>query len=553
MPLPKTSPWFQRVRTLTLQMVGFPSITGTAGERDFAPFLRGLLGQHPYFQAHPDHLWLERTKHDPLERYVLYALVTGKGSQTVILTGHYDVVSVNNYGPLSKLAFDPEKLLLKLIDELRENGRGEADALALADLESGDFLPGRAALDMKSGLAAGLAVLERFAEDQNRTGNLLFIAVPDEEEASHGMRTAAADLPEIAARRGLELRAAINLDASVDSGGGAAGQAVFTGSVGKLLPSVFFLGRPTHAGAPFGGVNANLLAAELTRLIEVNPDLGDSDDNPAPPPISLYQSDLRTHYDVTTPASAWCAFNLLTHRRNPGEVLQSMMEAVGTAMGNALELLRVRAERYAERAGNPARIPDYQPKVLSFAQLKALAFEKPGVQARYEALSEEIAGDSTLDLVTLSRKLTEFLAHESGLEGPAAAVGFASLYYPKAELDDNDEAKKVLSAVQEAMSEVGRESGCAITLRPFFPGISDMSFLAGRDSPESWRTLTDNTPFWGGRLEFDYNLTPRLNLPTLNIGPWGRDYHQRTERLFMPYSFSVLPELLWRVVGKVMS
>jgi arginine utilization protein RocB len=35
----------------------------------------------------------------------------------------------------------------------------------------------------------------------------------------------------------------------------------------------------------------------------------------------------------------------------------------------------------------------------------------------------------------------------------------------------------------------------------------------------------------------------------VNIGPWGRDYHRRTERVYMPYSFEVLPELIWRVVN----
>ena len=34
--------------------------------------------------------------------------------------------------------------------------------LALADLKSGDFLPGRGLLDMKSGLAAGLAAMEAY-------------------------------------------------------------------------------------------------------------------------------------------------------------------------------------------------------------------------------------------------------------------------------------------------------------------------------------------------------------------------------------------------------
>jgi arginine utilization protein RocB len=44
-----------------------------------------------------------------------------------------------------------------------------------------------------------------------------------------------------------------------------------------------------------------------------------------------------------------------------------------------------------------------------------------------------------------------------------------------------------------------------------------------------------------------------LRIPAVNIGPWGRDYHQRTERLHAPYAFEVLPELLWRVAQDVLA
>jgi len=107
---------------------------------------------------------------------------------------------------------------------------------AAIELRSGAFLPGRGVLDMKSGLAVGIALLERFAQDPERQGNLLFVATPDEEGGSHGMRSAAAQLPEIAAEWGLDLAAALNLDITVDQADGREGRVIYTGSVGKLLP-----------------------------------------------------------------------------------------------------------------------------------------------------------------------------------------------------------------------------------------------------------------------------------------------------------------------------
>jgi arginine utilization protein RocB len=165
---------------------------------------------------------------------VVTALVKGKGSQTLILTGHYDVVGVGNYGSLAEWANEPDALLPRLIARLREEdsqgtGLSPADRLALEDLQNGHFLPGRGLLDMKSGLAAGLAVLERFSQiaDAERKGNLLFIAVPDEEIASNGIRTAGEMLPALATTWGLLYEGAINLDASDDSGDGSQGQVVY--------------------------------------------------------------------------------------------------------------------------------------------------------------------------------------------------------------------------------------------------------------------------------------------------------------------------------------
>ena len=67
-------------------------------------------------------------------------------------------------------------------------GRGSAGA---GRFHERSFLPGRGLLDMKSGIAAGIAVVEAFAADPARRGNLLFAATPDEEDRSVGMRAAA--------------------------------------------------------------------------------------------------------------------------------------------------------------------------------------------------------------------------------------------------------------------------------------------------------------------------------------------------------------------------
>lgn len=549
--------WSADVRALTLDLVRVPSITDTPDETAFARHLYALLAALPYFQAHPEQLRLERTDDDLHERYNLFALVRGSGAQTVVLSGHYDVVAVENYGQLAPWAFDPEALLPRLIAELRASGRNPADRLALADLLSGDYLPGRGTLDMKSGLAAGIAVLRRFAAEPGRDGNLLLVATPDEENASHGMRAAALTLPRLAHAWELELTAAINLDAALDRGDGREGQAVFLGSVGKLLPSVYVVGRNTHAGAPFDGINAALLAAEITRRIDCNASLADqSGDTVAPPPVCLKQIDRKTQYDVTTPSAVWSYYNVLSQRRSAVDVLQLIVGEVRAALDSALDYLDAQAQQHLARGGAASGHARFEPLVLTLAELHARVIEQGGPAAR-RALDDRahaLAADPALDTPALSCALTETLWSWSGLSGPAAVVGFASQYYPPTHIDhDRPRQARLRSAALSQTAALAAERDVPIRIESLYAGISDMSFLGSAASPAEVATVAANSPAWSTRLRFDYGLVRALDLPTINVGPAGRDYHQRTERVRMSYSFDIVPELIWRITRQVLA
>lgn len=546
--------WHTIVRDLTLRLVRRASVTNTPGETAFGSFLGELLRAAPYFREHPADVRVERTADDLHERSNVFALARGTGRETVLLAGHYDVVGVENYGALAPWAFDPEALRPRLIAALRAEGPSPADARALADLESGAFLPGRGALDMKCGLALGIALLWRWVEGAARRGNLLLIATPDEEENSHGMRAAVERLPALLAEWGLEAVAAINLDVTDDGGDDGAGQAIFLGSVGKLLPSVYIAGRDTHAGAPFAGVNPNFLAAAITQRVECGTALMDvAGGAAAPPPVCLQQIDLKERYSAATPAAAWCCYNLLAHARPPAAALELFMGVVREALTDALRQLDERARAYAALAGGPSGFPTYEPLVLSFADFKARALAQGGAPARaaLDELTTSLAADPAVDLPRFSRRVIEALWPWSGLAGPAAVVCFASLYYPPARLDaSNPRHARLHAAAARAAGDLSRELPRPIRPRPFFPGISDMSFLGGAEAPEQIAAVAANTPAAGARIRFDYAAIP--GLPVINVGPWGRDYHQRTERVNTHYAFAVAPELVWRIVEEVL-
>ncbi|MDO4246511.1 MAG: M20/M25/M40 family metallo-hydrolase [Deinococcus sp.] len=523
-------------RDLTVQLVKAASVTNSSGEVAFPDTLLRVLGGLPYFQANPQDLWAEPIENDPLKRRNVYALVRGGGSAGVVLTGHYDVVSVANYGPHQDVAFDPDALLPRLIDDLRVNARSEAEHRALADLESGDFLPGRGVLDMKSGLAAGMTVLADFAAQPERQGNLLFVAVADEEVSSHGARWAAPTLLSLAGREGLNWELVINLDATGDNGDGSAGQAVYIGTAGKLLVSAFVVGVDTHAGYSLDGINVNFLASELTRAFEWNPALTDhSGDEAGTPPTLLKQQDLKTYYDVTTPARAWLCVNVLLQGLSAGEVLERFRQVAQATLQDALATLRGRAEAL----GQPhSAAHGATPLVLTYAELLEQARRNtPGLDAALAAYDATL--DAQMDYPTRSAHLTSWLWDAAGLLGPAAVLGFASLHYPHTTLDTRKPAEaQALTRVRDTLAREGARLGVSVTERAIFSGISDMSWFGYAD-PAGIELVNANTPVQAAHIH-----APPAGLPCINLGPWGRDYHQWLERAYAPYCFETLPKLL---------
>ncbi|MFB9990981.1 hypothetical protein ACFFLM_03155 [Deinococcus oregonensis] len=75
-----------------------------------------------------------------------------------------------------------------------------------------------------------------------------------------------------------------------------------------------------------------------------------------------------------------------------------------------------------------------------------------------------------------------------------------------------------------------------------------MSFLGQAGNLPGQECLRRHTPH---SAHIDPVPGDALEFPMVNIGPWGRDHHQRLERIHAPYSFQTVPEMLWRVVQNI--
>lgn len=475
-----------RARELALMMTRWPSVTGSTADASFP--------QHLAKHLETENVWIEPLPNDVSGRSNVFTLKRGRSNRTIVLTGHFDVVSVEDFGTLQELAFDPEELLPAIIRRLNDT---KENALALSDFESGNYLPGRGLLDMKAGLAAGLAAMEHYDGDLT----LLFIAVTDEEEKSAGARAAIPALHKLAEDEDLNIELVINLDSIADNGDGSTGRVVTYGSIGKQLLTAFVVGQQAHAGYPQNGVNAAYMLSELVREIELSPELSEHTGHEvAAPPATLYAKDLKQGYNVTTPHMAYGYWNTMQHRRSGAEVLDIAMQLATRAVK--------RAEDKTGRAIALKRVADFEP-------------------------SRNLKLDASASLP--DQTLAALLEMAKQVDGPTVIMGFGSIPYPAVLLRDLKLRNTISNAVRaHGLGEVN-----------YFAGISDVSFFG--EAAGDLSVVAANTPIWG----HGFDMPEPGGFPTINIGPWGRDYHTWLERVHAPYAFEVLPRVLLSVIEAV--
>ena len=142
---------------------------------------------------------------------------------------------MEDYGVLAEYAFDPDELARKLAavelpDEVRR------------DLESGEYLFGRGACDMKSGDAVFMVLMRHIAEHVKEfSGNILLSINPVEENLHTGIIEGVEILEQIRKQYGLTYVLAINNDYTCPMYPGDPHHYIYSGVVGKLLP-VFISG-----------------------------------------------------------------------------------------------------------------------------------------------------------------------------------------------------------------------------------------------------------------------------------------------------------------------
>lgn len=536
--------YYQEVEELTVNLVQIPSINNTEGERVLAEYIANLIRGWDYFHRHPDQIWEVPIENDPLGRINVFALVKGEkepSRRTVVIHGHVDTVGVEDFGSFVDCAFDPLKLAKQLErEELTQEVRN--------DLKSGEWMFGRGALDMKSGLAVHLAVLRKMSESaESFSGNVLFMANPVEENQHTGVIHALSFLQELKEEEGLEYTIALNTDCFTPAFPGDTNKYIYMGSVGKLLPCFYIVGKETHVGQCFAGLDPNLIAAELVKRIDLNATLCDEYDGAYTlPPATLKMSDLKPTYNVQTPLAAFLYFNYFSHQRSVREVIDQLKAIAVEAFQSAIDHTNTQNQLYCRQTGNTFAPSPYHPKVVSYEEFYREVSSTLGedLRGKLAELTKKLQAERT-DPRLICLAVVEEVRRLWSNKDPIVVVYFSPPYCPHNTVGTQTaRGRAVRETVQQLAQEAGRRYGESFKIEHFFPALSDSSFLALDDDEASIDALVGNFPEWHTIYPVPVGLIRKTNIPALTFGVCGKDAHCWTERLYKPYSFGILPEFI---------
>ena len=530
----------QAWRDLLIKLVRFPSITGTQAERDFPHFAASLLASLPYFHHHPEHLQLFKIRDD---REFLLAMVAHPSQttrDTVILLSHFDVVDIRDYGSLTHQAFEPD-----LLTEYLTAHPEDLPLEVRADLKTGDWMFGRGIMDMKAGLAIEMALMAEAAADE-LPANLLLLSVPDEEVNSVGMQDALATLLSWQKVHHLRYVLLLNAEPIFPKFIGDPTQYISTGSIGKVLPGFFCYGKETHVGESLSGLNANYMAAQLTRILEWNPlfspKLGNQE--PSSPPTNLYQRSLKESYSVQTPYRAVTLTNLLIADQSLTEVVDQLLSVAQIAADEIVKDYFQKTIAFFDQA-TPPHI-----RVTTYQQLRQRAMDHYGEEF-IRSIEAETISRTPGDERDRSIAVVDQIARLQSSEAPMIVLFFAPPFYPAVNSSDHPRVSSVLQALQSyALSN----HHIKLEEQRYFGGLSDLSFGgSGRLSPDAISILVDNLPLWQRGYELPIDAMQQFEVPVLNVGPWGRDAHKWTERLHMDYAYHVALDLVREAVRQALT
>ena len=519
------------------------SISYSEKENEASEFIYDYLSKIEYFKKNKEYLIRYKIEDDVYNREIICAIVRGNNNNTLLLSGHFDVVGIEEFGDFKENAFDINKIEnnLKTLD-LSENNK--------KDLYSGEWIYGRGSCDMKGGLSVSMAILEEYSKQENKDGCLIFIAVPEEETYSIGMRNASKLLSTLKNKYNLNYKLMIIPEPNDRENNK---HTLHIGTVGKCMPTIMVQGVKAHIMSYFNGLNPLSILSCIFEKTEGSIKLVDSYKNEkTPPPLWSYFKDLKYEYDVSIPFRAAGYFTVLHFTKTPEEIINEVKKISIEAFNNFLEKFKNNYKEY----NNKELKEDYKPEVYTLIELIEKLKKRKDFDDFYKNLKKEISIKIRKEKENYPNTTIfamEKILNYANFQYPFVVISFSPPYYPAVHSDfiygKENYGSKYFKIIEKKYKEL---YNIDIICNNYMTGISDASYSAV-NTKYDYKIFSDNMIVWGSEYNIDFKSIEDINIPTLIFGPWGKDLHRVTERVNKKSLLEEFPNIILSLMKEIFS
>lgn len=533
---------YYEIERLTKKLVSIKSVNKAQdAETNIANYIYGYLFGIDYFKDHSQQVIKVKTNDDVLTRHSIVAYIKGNTNKTIILTSHTDTVDTKDYGSIEDYAYMPDELPNKLKQLFNLSSE------VSHDIDSDEYLFGRGALDMKSGLASHLYIMKYFANHPDElNGNLVFVSECDEEDGSLGIISCLDVLNELKNKENFEYVACLNTDFHTPINGDDT-PIVHLGTIGKLLPCFAVFGKVAHVGKAFDSFDPNLLLSEITKRMTLNMDLVDkAGKHTTIPPISLKQTDLKDSYSVQTAISAFGYYNYLIYNSSPKTVMEKCEQIATDSFNETIDYLNSEYKKYCDlNECDFSKLP-WTSKVYSYTEwYEMLKNQNPQFDFEMNQYIEQLNNENPqMDLRMFGYEIVKKSYEYYKEKDPVVVIFYGSMFYSPIECKD----ETLIKAVNSSIKKVNEDSKYKTETELYYPYISDMSFLSTNFDEETIKDMLANSPQHGYKYVYPYEKIKAINVPVVNIGVYGKDGHMFTERVNKEYSFKNVPNITYETI-----
>lgn len=532
---------YEQIQKITEMLVRIPSINGTKGEREIADYIYNFLAEVPFFKKNPAYLWKKELNNDPLGRKNVFALFKKEEkTKTVLYHSHMDTVGVEDYGEAEDQAFSSQRLKIYYAEK-EPNLEIQKHAL------SEDWMFGRGSVDMKSGIAVHISNLLYFIDHPEEIdGNILLMLNPVEENEHTGIIESIPEITELKKNNFLEFQVAINNDFVTELYENDPNIYLYTGAIGKLLPCFSIYGKEAHVGETLLGLDPTLISSEINRSINNNMELTEKlEGEHMLPPTCLQLRDTKNFYNVQTALNSRMYFNYFIYERSPKEVMDILVKHTKEACDRVQVYLKEQYRTFIEQGNYPSDNDNqWDIDVMSFEEYKkTLTVQGIDVTA---VINDTLEQEEHFEKRELIFRIIENLKSLDAEDKPKVIIFFAPPFCPHNYLREQiPEEQALINELNNLMNNFSsllkEKTGKVFSLKKFFPFLSDSSYLSLHDTDEQIDSLVENFPGYKDIYPLPIDEIRKINIPSINMGVYGKDAHKKTERVYMPYTFGVLP------------